>query len=386
MNHPIASIHCLIGFDNDLGGAVHAALNVCKYLAQAGQEVEAVAPSSASDSVAYLSESYSEVRCNRVAFSFPKRFSNSNELAAWLESNLQRFDIVELHSVWLLSTLRAACICRKYGKPYIIRPHGSLDPFDLRKHSVLKKCLGPFYIKWLLRHSAAVVCTAQLEAERLETYGAAPKRVVLHLPVPLPSEPGNGKRFREKHHIPENAKVVLFLSRIDYKKGLDLLIPALGQLRLEFPELWFVLAGSGIETFVAGIHRSLKDNNIDSITSEVGFLSGTEKLDALAAANVFALPSRNENFGIVNIEAMNAGIPLLISSEVYIAREIVGAGAGRVCQLTVESTADELRKMLNGSVELREMGKLGQHLAQTLFRPEASTESLIALYAQICGR
>lgn len=382
MTGRISSLHCLSSYDNKLGGSIHAALNVCKYLAQAEQPVEAVAPFGEGDEVQYLSESYPEVKCHRVARSFPQRFSNSSEIVPWLRANLQRFQVVEIHGVWTFATLQVARVCHEVGKPYFIRPHGSLDPFDLQKHSLLKRVLGPIYVRWLLRNAAGVICTASLEKERLVAYGAKPLCFAMPLPVPLTNSIGRRQAFREKHRIPENAQVVLFLSRVDYKKGLDFLIPALRNLKSEFPALWFVLVGTGTSGFLSQVHDWLAKHNIRSFTSEVGFLSGQDKLDAFAAADVFALPSLNENFGIVNIEAMHAGLPLLISDEVYICREIEQARAGLVCRPTIESVTDRLREMLGGTIDLKQMGERGIELVQRRYRPEAATEALLALYAR----
>ena len=380
MSAPIPSLHCLFSYDNKLGGSVHAALNVCKYLARGSQPVEVVAPYAENDETGYLAEVYPELVCHQVARSFPARFCNSVELGDWLEQNLHRFRMVELHGIWVLATWQAARVCQRRGIPYMVRPHGSLDPFDLQKRSLLKRMLGPLYVRWLLAHAAGVVCTADLEAERLVTYGANPRKHVMPLPVPLSATQGDGTRFRGQHAIPPDARVVLFLSRVDYKKGLDFLIPALARLKREFPRLWFVLAGTGTQEFTARVHGWLEKHGVRPFTSAVGFVSGQDKLDALAAADLFALPSLNENFGIVNIEAMHAGLPLLISDEVYICREIEEAKAGLICRPGIDSVTEKLRSMLNGSVDLRAMGARGRALVQRRYRPEAATDALVQLY------
>lgn len=383
MSRPISSLHCLFSYDNKLGGSVHAALNVCKYLAQAGQPVEMVASYYPGDDIGYLKTHYPDVKCHQAARSFPRRFSNSGELMQWLGRNIHRFDVVELHGIFVLTTLRAAKYCRERGIPYFVRPHGSLDPFDLQKHGWLKKIIGPLYVRWLLNHSAGVVCTAELEANRLVTYGAKPRRLVMPLPVPLSDQAGNGSAFRQRHGIPQTAKVVLFMSRIDYKKGLDVLIPALARVKEEFPELWFILAGGGTTEFETKVGVWLNTHKLGSWTRKVGFLSGADKLDALAAADIFALPSQNENFGIVLIEAMHAGVPLLISDEVYIGNEITKSGAGVACRPTTEEIAAGLRSFLSGQIDVALMGKCGRELVTKLYSPVSSTTQLLQVYQQV---
>jgi glycosyltransferase involved in cell wall biosynthesis len=224
-----------------------------------------------------------------------------------------------------------------------------------------------------------------MEAKRAFTYGAKVRRLVVPLPVVLPVDPGDGCAFRRRHKIPEDAVVVLFMSRIDYKKGLEFLIPALGRLRAEFPQLWFVLAGAGKALFEAQVQDCITEHGVKARSSKVGFIFGRDKQDALAAADVFALPSMRENFGIVLIEAMHVGLPVLISDEVYIHEEIRDAGAGLVCRPETSSVTETLRRLLGSAAERAAMGARGRELVQRRYRPEAATELLVRTYQDTLG-
>lgn len=379
----LKTLHVVHSLHNPLGGSIHAALGVCRYLSRAGHVADVAATLEPGDDVAYLSEGYPEVRVRTFPRSFPKRYSSSGAFLEWLSGSFREYDIVELHSVFTGIALGAARLCRERRRPYLVRPHGSLDPFDLRKHSLLKRVIGPRIIRPALESANAVLLTSEMESRRLVTFGAAPRKVVLPLPVSLPADPGEGARFRLRHAIPQGAFIVMFMSRIDYKKGLEFLIPALARLQREFGSLWFVLAGSGEPAFMPSVERWLLEQGMGARTSRVGFLSGLEKGDALAAAGVFALPSLNENFGIVLIEAMHAGVPLLISDEVYIQKEIAEHGAGLVCRPDADSISACLRRMLDGSVDLAQMGGRGRDLVNRRYRPEAATELLVGVYNDV---
>ena len=382
--HPVPkSLHVVHSLHNPLGGSIHAALGVCRYLTRAGHVADVAATLEPGDDTSYLAEVYPEVRVRTFPRSFPRRYSNSGALLEWLSAHLHDYDIVELHSVFTGVALRSARQCRERKKPYLIRPHGSLDPFDLQKHARLKRIVGPPIIRPALESASAVLLTSEVEARRLVTFGAKVNKVVLPLPVSLPTSAGDGARFRREHSIPEGAFIVMFMSRIDYKKGLEFLIPALSDLQREFSDLWFVLAGSGDPAFMPSVDRWLGGPGIGSRTSRVGFLSGQDKSDALAAAGIFALPSLNENFGIVLIEAMHAGVPLLISEEVYIQKEIAGHGAGLVCRSETASISSVLRRMLDGTVDLAQMGGRGRDLVNQRYRPEAATDLLLATYNEV---
>jgi glycosyltransferase involved in cell wall biosynthesis len=382
MKHPIRTLHIIDRLDKRQGGSVTAVLDIAKFLAQRGEQVEVVGSTGDSDDLSHLAEEYSVLKIHRFQKSFPQRYAHSATFNRWLRDALPEYDLVEIHAIFSSITWNAARICKEAKKPYFVRPHGSLDPFDLKKHALLKKVVGPILIRPMLAGASAVLLTAPLESERLVTYGANVRKIVMPLPVFLPGRIEDRKTFRAKHKIPTDACVILFLSRLDYKKGLEFLIPALGKLKTEYPALWFVLAGSGAPEFTKKVRALQSQYGINSITSEVGFLSGQDKLDAFAAANVFVLPSLNENFGIVNIEAMHSGLPLLISDEVYICREIEAAGAGLVCQPNIESVTHKLRELLGGTIDLKQMGERGRELVQRRYRPEAATEALLDLYTQ----
>jgi glycosyltransferase involved in cell wall biosynthesis len=267
------------------------------------------------------------------------------------------------------------------GKPYFVRSHGSLDPFDLKKRALLKRILGPLFVRPLLARSAGVICTTELEAERLVTYGAKPRRWVVSLPVPFPDVSGAaGVGFRREFGIPEDAQVVLFLSRVDYKKGLEFLIPALGVLKKRFPKLWFVLAGTGRADYVAETRGMIDRMGLRPWTTETGFISGKAKEGAFNAANLLALPSLNENFGIVLVEAMAAGLPLLISDQVYIHKEVTSGQAGWVCETSVTSCQEHLEVALLDAEGLRRRGANAQALAHRHFGVAAATEGLVSIY------
>lgn len=386
MRSAMKVLHVIDRLDKRLGGAVQATLGICKYLALAGETVEAAGSIAIGDQLDHLDLEFSNFKTYRFERSFPKRYAHSRDFNRWFSEAVSEYDIVEVHAIFSAFTLQTAKICRQHGIRYVVRPHGSLDPFDLQKHAALKKIVGPALIRPLLEGASAVLLTTDLEADRLVTYGARASKRVLPLPIPLPKTQGDRQGFRLRHGIPQNAQVVLFLSRIDYKKGLNLLIPALRLLKSEFPNLWFLLAGSGDAEYSAQVDRWLDGHGVMAFTTKAGFVSGIHKQDAFAAADLFALPSMNENFGIVNIEAMNAGLPVLVSQEVYVASDIEKAGAGITCSTTVDSVAECLRRLLGQPSRREQMGRQGRLLVATKYQPENVTRSLVAIYREILGQ
>ncbi len=174
---------------------------------------------------------------------------------------------------------------------------------------------------------------------------------------------------------------MLFLSRVDPKKGLELLLPALASV----PHATLVIAGSGDEGYVASLKRLARELHIEERIVWAGYLEGNDKLAALAAADLFVLPSYSENFGIAVVEALAAGLPVLITDQVAIHREVAQAGAGRVVPCDSDALAGALAALLDDAGARQAMGARGRALAAERFSLEEMTSGLVGLYEAVVG-
>jgi glycosyltransferase involved in cell wall biosynthesis len=256
-------------------------------------------------------------------------------------------DVVHIHSMWNWPTFWAAHVAKQENVPVVFRPAGSLDRFDVLKHERSKSLLGPLFLRRLFEAPNVFHCTAQRESDQLVTYGGRAIREILPLPV-LGQKMATdlGSELRGKFGISADAPVVGFLSRLNYKKGLELLLPALAQVRVHFPGLHFLLAGAGEKEIERMVSDLIATHGLADCTHRLGLVEGPDKAAVLAAADVFALPSQNENFGVSVIEALSAGRPVLVSPEVYITSEIEPSPALVVCARTVDAIALNLAKLL----------------------------------------
>jgi glycosyltransferase involved in cell wall biosynthesis len=180
-------------------------------------------------------------------------------------------------------------------------------------------------------------------------------------------------------------RIVLFLSRFDRKKGLDLLLPAFASLRAQCPDAALVLAGSGDK----GLEAQLREQSIAlGIADHVfwpGFLSGSEKAAAFADADVFVLPSYSENFGIAVVEAMAAGCPAVVSDQVAIHDDIKSAGAGVVVRCDARELAEALSFALSDAAARARMGSNGRQLSLTRYSLDSVAAKLAAAYQTIAS-
>jgi glycosyltransferase involved in cell wall biosynthesis len=380
----IKILHVASHLDVRMGGSILAAVQIAD--AVEGGEITCTVAGTAvsgSNTEKYFQENFPRLRFEAFPMEFPRRSFHSRQLRNWLRSQVGHFDIVHTHGLFNFPYLFGGWAAIQSGRPLVISPHNSLDPYDLRKRAWLKRWIyGPWVVRQLLARCERVLCSAPLESERLVTYGASPAPQVETIPYPVPPLPegrGTGD-WRSKHGISPKACAILFLSRLDRKKGLDLLVPAFLQLAAEQPDVVLVIAGSGEETLAAEMRSQIAVAGLERRVFWTGFITGADRLQAYRECDVFALPSYNENFGLVVVEAMYAGKPVLISREVYIHETIDRHRCAEVCETTTESVLAGLRRLTRDSARREKMGQLARSAALTEFAPDRVRGRLLQMY------
>src|SRR5207302_1269525 len=165
--------------------------------------------------------------------------------------------------------------------------------------------------------------------------------------------------------------IVLFLSRIDEKKGLDLLLAAFQRIRASRPEALLVIAGEGPATLVLQLKTDAARLGIAADVLWTGFVEGAAKDALLADADLFVLPSYSENFGIAVAEAMAAGLPVVVSDQVAVHTDVTRAGAGVVVACDVSALAGAVEQLLSDPPTRTEMGRNGRAFVSEHYSPAA---------------
>lgn len=321
-----------------------------------------------------------------------RRYKFSVDLLRWLWQHASEFDIAHIHALFSPVSTAAAMIARYKHLPYILRPLGTLDPADLRKKRQMKQIYAALLERHNLAGAAAVHFTTVQEAKVSERFGTQTKDLVMPLGVfpPLARRQQEGVMLgvgqaRTLLGIPNNQLLVLFMSRIDQKKGLDLLIPALERLLIENSNFHFVLAGTNPQDadYEKQIQEQIKYSSLSSRTTITGFVAGELKTALLQEADLFVLPSYYENFGIAVAEAMVTGTPVVISDQVYIWEEVKDAQAGWVCACDVDALTQVLREALQDTEELRRRGANAQDYALKNYSWNAIAQQMILAYRQV---
>ncbi|HEX4137659.1 MAG TPA: glycosyltransferase [Bryobacteraceae bacterium] len=306
--------------------------------------------------------------------------------AIWLWRHASDYSLIHIHALFSWCSNVAALIARRKGVPYVIRPLGVLNRWGMENRRPLLKRLSFALIeKRVLRHAAFIQYTAELE--RAEAAECGFKDNPMIIPNPVESADGSGsapgEHLRARYPELRGRRIVLFLSRIDRKKGLDLLIPAFHGVLKSIPDAALVIAGDGDRELIETIRNQCRALAIENSVYWPGFLDGDAKRGAFGEAEVFVLPSYSENFGIAVIEAMAAAVPVIITDQVGICREVGQGKAGLVISTAFEPLRNAMVRLLSDEPFRATLGQNAMKLARTQFAPGVVIDKLLNSYASV---
>ncbi len=348
------------------GGPIVAVHGLCKALVARGHEVHAFTTNVDGDSV-------SDVPVDRIVDVdgvavryFPSPFPRLYWSPAMRRAlcDVREFDVVHIHAVFLWPGVAAARAARAAGVPYVISPRGMLVPELIRRKSRAMKTL------WLqlmerrgFAHASAIHFTSQLEWEDARDVG---------IPLPSPIVIPNGVEIPPRPNVPREERTLVFLGRVNWKKGLDRVIEALPSLNARL-----IVAGNDEENLTPRL-RALAS----SVGANVEFLGpvyGAAKDELLASATLFVLMSTSENFGNAVLEALAMETPAVLSAGVGLADEVVSAGVGVI-------GLDRVRALLDDANARAEMGRRGRALVESRFAWPIVAKQMEEAYALATAR
>lgn len=274
------------------------------------------------------------------------------DLSAALRRRVADCDEVHIHAVWEEIQFQATRLARMRNVPYVITPHGMLTPWSLAQKRWKKRLYLALRLRRMLQGAAALHYTTAMEQEACGGLNLAAKAIVEPIGIALEEFENLPPRDALRRRFPQIAgrPIVLFLGRIHPGKGLEYLLPAMARIGMN---VVLVIAGPDSKGFRATIEQMVAQHGLQDRVIFTGMLSGIDRVEALAGADLFALPSDHENFGLSVVESLAAGVPVIVSHEVGVGREIVAAGVGSEVAREPEAVAAEIRRWLNDR-QLRE--------------------------------
>jgi len=311
----------------------------------------------------------------------------NSALVPWLKEHAKHYDAVIVNGLWQYNGLGTWLALADSEVPYYVFTHGMLDPWFKRTYPLkhLKKWI---YWPWaeyrVLRDATAVIFTSEEERllARQSFWLYRCKEAVTAYGTSVPPTDSNRLQelFLNQHPALRGKRLFLFLSRIHEKKGCDLLIQAFAQIAFGNPDLHLVMAGPDQTGWASKLKIQAVSLGIADRITWLGMLQGDEKWGAYYTAEVFCLPSHQENFGITVAEALACGKPVLISNKVNIWREIEADGAGIISEDTAQATSQGLQQWLAlPTAEKAAMKLAAKNCFETRFRIDRVADSLIRI-------
>ncbi|MGZ5443005.1 MAG: glycosyltransferase [Thermoanaerobaculia bacterium] len=274
------------------------------------------------------------------------------------------FDVVHIHAVYLWPGVAAARAARSAGIPYVISPRGMLVPELIRRKSSAIKTL---WLRLIERrgfaHASAIHFTSQLEWEDAKRVG---------IPLPSPIVVPNGVDLPPRPDVPREERTLVFLGRVNWKKGLEHVIEALPRLHARL-----VVAGNDEENLTPRLRALAESAGAD--VEFTGPVYGAAKDELLARATLFVLMSESENFGNAVLEALAMETPAVLSTGVGLAEEVVAAGAGVI-------GLDAVPALLDDASTRARMGHNGRALVESRFAWPIVANQMEEAYCSITSR
>jgi glycosyltransferase involved in cell wall biosynthesis len=374
-------LHVVAGLPAAGGGLADAVARMAREACQLGHDVTIATVAGRDDPLASAAREAEAagVRIVRHEPSAPRAIYFSRHMLRGLAALAARADVVHVHSNWTFPVWWGCQTAISAGRPLVMSPHGSLDPVRLA-HSAWKKRLAGCFDRRYLRQADVIHATSEAERDWIEQYaGGCPRIEVIPIGVDLPA-------LRETANPAARTRTVLSLGRLHPLKGLDLLLEAwpIAMRALGPDARWeLVIAGPDEQGTRAGLERQAQGLGLGNVQF-AGPLYGAEKDRAIANADLFVLPSRSENFGIVVAEALAAGVPA-ITTKGTPWQEIDGS-----CGWWVDVNSHAIAAALAAAMRLSDaergaMGARGRGLIEAKYQWASVGQAMVRMYSELTG-
>ncbi|MBD2521539.1 glycosyltransferase [Nostoc sp. FACHB-133] len=384
-------LHIIPSIASVRGGPSQAVIEVVKALRNENIEAEIVTTNDNGNDLLDVPLGR-RIEYNQVPVNFFKRFSPkvgsirefafSRELTIWLWQNISKYDLLHVHAIFSYPSTVAMAIARFQGVPYIVRPLGQLCEWSLQQSSRKKQIYLQLIEKANLNYSKSIHFTSKQEQQEASQLNLSSPSFILPHGVDIPNiNPNARQHLRQYLNLPDDEPIILFLSRLHHKKGLEYLIPALG--KLSDYRFTFVLAGSGSQEYESEIKSLLVSNGIKNRTHITGFVKGEIKDLIMQGSDLFALTSYSENFGVAALEALAVGLPVLLTPGIALADLVAQQHLGYVTELQVTAIAAAIQQVLDCPEEAQKRGDRARKFVLENYTWDCIASRLISVYTEI---
>lgn len=366
------------------GGVVRAVVDLCDALAGAGCRVNLLTGDRGD-----LDQIWPRTPDSLEVTVLPDPVKPLAPLCDAAREAVSRTDALHLHTPWETGNLALARAARRTGTPFIVSVHGMLDDWCMSQRSLKKRMYLALAGRRLLERAAAVHTTAQAEWSQVKRWRPNARGVVTPLVFDLTEYtdlPGPEAARARWPALAEDSPAVLFLSRVHYKKGADVFIEAAGVLRERHVDAHFLIAGPGEEDYLHQMRELARERGVADRVSFLGMVGGIEKVSLYQAADVFVLPTSQENFGFVFFEALAAKTPVVTTRGVDTWPELESSGGAVITNRDAGEIASAVEKILADPTKRIQMGEAGRAWTLDRFAPGKVVREYVDLYARVARR
>ena len=377
---PLSILHFVPTTLLSVGGTVRAALDICSVMASRGHNVTWLTADATDAPPEWVS---GEPLCPKVATIDP--LLNGPRLSATSKQTckqyIQEADVAHLHGLWSPCNAQFASIAKHAKTPWVISVHGVLDDWSMSQRSLKKRIYLATVIRSMVRSASTILTTAKEEFRQASKW--IPHDRVSIVPYIMDFKPYKtipSPTAAIEKYGPGTFPTVLFLSRIHEKKSIETIIDAAVILKDSGTPIRLFIAGTGDTHYQSALEKRVKDKGVGELVIFLGLVVGELKLSLYAMADIFALPTQQENFGLVYPEAMLCGTPVITTKGTDIWRELQEAGA-TIVNRTPESFADGIANILSNQEALATVGLQGREYVQQWLDPDIIAAVYEDLYA-----
>jgi len=286
--------------------------------------------------------------------------------------------VIHIHAWWNLVSVFSCLVAKWYKVPVVLSPRGMLTSYTQgNRNSLSKKLLHQIIGKSLLKYVHVHATSEQEKNDVLHITQPKSMTIIPNL-VNIPKAQSTKLKAIRTDHV--STFKLLFLSRIEEKKGVDLLFEALTTINFNYH---LTLAGSGDENYIKSLRLKAESLKLNDRINWLGQVSNEEKFSVIAAHDLVILPSYNENFANVVVESLSVGTPVLISENVGLADYVKANELGWVGNLKPLDIAEKITEAYKAVAKREKINSIAPALIRNDFNDEALAERYVELYEKV---
>jgi glycosyltransferase involved in cell wall biosynthesis len=305
-------------------------------------------------------------------------------LSREIHKKVSEFDVVHIHELWHYPHFAAARACIKANIPYVITPHGALEPWSVEHKGTKKKIYMSLVQRRLLKKAAKIQALTSAEESYVAAIapGAATSVIPNGLDLSITDSgsldqvPPAIQSFLSKY------RVITFLSRLHRIKGIEPLVEGFLKASKNIPDAALLFVGPDEDDFTPWITARAKEEGLSDRVMIAGAINGEERFEILRRSWAFALTSYSEGFSMSVLEALACSTPVIISPTCYFP-EAIEAGAGLLTEPNAASVATAITEILSNKSDRNAMGTAGRQLIESRYTIQHAARLLAATYEEL---